>query len=135
MRAATRARAAALAALFAAAGCAGGVHPPIPSAAGDRSGGSTDALFEGRFPGVMVTTSPSGGIRILMRGGGATFYGSNEPLYVVDGTPLPPGTGGIVMVSPYDVQKIEVLKNPADLALYGVRAANGVIRVTTKHSH
>lgn len=54
-----------------------------------------------------------------------------EPLFVVDGTPLPQGSGGIVFLNPYDITKIEVLRNPADISLYGVRAGNGVIRITT----
>jgi TonB-dependent SusC/RagA subfamily outer membrane receptor len=51
---------------------------------------------------------------------------------VVDETPLPAGSGGIVYLNPYDIEKIEVLKNPADVGVYGIRGGNGVIRITTK---
>ena len=69
---------------------------------------------------------------ILVRGGANTFYGGNEPLYVVDETPLPPGSRGIVYLNPNDIERIEILKNPADLALYGIRGGNGVVKITTK---
>lgn len=94
--------------------------------------GPIENLFAGRFPGVSVTRADGGGLQIRIRGGSNTFYGSDEPLYVVDDTPLPSGSGGIVFLNPYDIQKIEVLKNPADTGLYGIRGANGVIRITTK---
>lgn len=103
-----------------------------PPAAGDSSGGQMDALFAGKFPGVIVRPQAGGGVQILMRGGPASFNASTEPLYVLDETPLPGGTGGIVTVNPYDIQKIEVLKNPADIAIYGMRGSNGVIKITTK---
>jgi TonB-dependent SusC/RagA subfamily outer membrane receptor len=95
-------------------------------------GGKTiERLFAGRFPGVTVTPSRGGGLQIRIRGGANSFMAGEEPLYVIDGTPVPAGTGGIVSVNPYDIEKIEVLKNPADIGLYGVRGANGVIRITT----
>ncbi|MGI9076936.1 MAG: TonB-dependent receptor plug domain-containing protein [Gemmatimonadaceae bacterium] len=97
-----------------------------------RDGGRTiENLFAGRFSGVSVTRVEGGGLQIRIRGGSNTFYGSNDPLYVVDDTPLPPESGGIVFLNPNDIQTIEVLKNPADIGLYGIRAANGVIRITT----
>ena len=98
----------------------------------NRDGKTTENLFVGRFPGVNVTTGPNGGIQIRIRGGSGSGYTSDEPLYVVDETPLPSGTGGIIMVSPNDIERIEVLKNPADIAVYGSRGANGVVKITTK---
>lgn len=96
------------------------------------TGGKTiERLFTGRFPGVSVTPAANGGLEIRIRGGSNSFMGGEEPLYVVDGTPLPQGTGGIVFLNPYDISKIEVLKNPADIGVYGIRGANGVIRITT----
>ncbi|MDQ3519406.1 MAG: TonB-dependent receptor plug domain-containing protein, partial [Gemmatimonadota bacterium] len=71
-------------------------------------------------------------LQIRIRGGSNTFYGSDEPLFVVDDTPLPAGSGGIVFLNPNDIQKIEVLKNPADVGLYGIRGGNGVVKITTK---
>jgi TonB-dependent SusC/RagA subfamily outer membrane receptor len=110
-------------------------RPPDPadtSAIVNSDGKSMEDLFAGRFPGVAATRTTTGGLQIRIRGGSNTFYGSDEPLYVVDDTPLPPGTGGIVFLSPHDIQKIEVLKNPADLALYGIRGGNGVVKITTR---
>lgn len=96
------------------------------------AGGKTvERLFTGRFPGVSVTAAANGGLQIRIRGGATSFMAGEEPLYVVDGTPLPAGTGGIVFLNPYDIERIEVLKNPADVGVYGVRGANGVIRITT----
>ena len=65
--------------------------------------------------GVSVTRADGGGLQIRIRGGSNTFYGSDEPLYVVDDIPLAPSSRGIVFLNPYDIQKIEVLKNPADI--------------------
>jgi TonB-dependent SusC/RagA subfamily outer membrane receptor len=112
---------------------------PVPVASvGDTSsiatggGKSIETMLAGRFPGVEVLPSTSGGIMIRIRGGSNSFYSGTEPLYVLDDVPLPQGTGGVVMVNPYDIQRIEVLKNPADVAVYGIRGANGVIKITTK---
>jgi len=100
------------------------------SAYGD--GKSIESMFAGRFPGVTVAAAPGGGLMIRIRGGSNTFYGSDQPLYVLDDVPLPPNSNGIVFVNPYDIKKIEVLKNPADVAVYGMRGGNGVIKITTK---
>ena len=89
-------------------------------------------LFANRFPGVTVSRTDGGGLQIRIRGGSNTFYGSDEPLYVVDETPLPPSSRGIIFLNPHDIEKIEVLKNPADIALYGIRGGNGVVKITTK---
>ena len=101
------------------------------SSSGDGGGKTIENLFAGRFPGVSVTQAAGGGLQIRIRGGSNSFYSSNEPLYIVDDTPLPQNTGGIVFLNPYDIEKIEVLKNPTDIGLYGVRGANGVIKITT----
>ena len=95
-------------------------------------GKSMEDIFAVRFPGVTVSRTSGGGLKIRIRGGSNSVYGSDEPLFVVDGTPLSPGSGGIVFLSPNDIEKIEVLKNPADIALYGIRGGNGVIKITTK---
>ena len=101
-------------------------------AVANADGKTLENLFAARFPGVSVTRADGGGLQIRIRGGSGTFYGSDEPLYVVDDTPLPAGTGGIVFLNPHDIEKIEVLKNPVDTGLYGVRGANGVIKITTR---
>ena len=102
------------------------------SVAKANEGKSLEDLFAGKFPGVTVLRAEGGGLQILIRGGTNTFYGSNEPLYIVDDTPLGPGSRGIVFLAPQDIEKIEVLKNPADVAIYGVRGGNGVIKITTR---
>ena len=108
-----------------------------PSSSTDTSsvinsdGKSMEDLFAGRFAGVTVSPTDRGGLLIRIRGGSNTFYGSDEPLFVVDDVPLQAGSHGIVYLNPHDIQKIEVLKNPADIALYGIRGGNGVIKITT----
>jgi TonB-dependent SusC/RagA subfamily outer membrane receptor len=127
--------------LAASLACAsGGQKDPMPArplSSADTStvnseGKSMEDLFAGRFSGVTVARSNNGGLQIRIRGGSNSFYGSDEPLLIVDETPLPPGSGGIVYLNPNDIQKIEVLKNPADIALYGIRGGNGVVKITTK---
>lgn len=102
------------------------------SSIGNNDGKSIEEMLATRFPGVSVTRTDNGGLAIRIRGGSNTFYGSNDPLILVDDTPVQPGTRGVVFLNPYDIEKIEVLKNPADIGVYGVRGANGVIRITTK---
>ncbi|PYO29715.1 MAG: hypothetical protein DMD73_00815 [Gemmatimonadetes bacterium] len=59
--------------------------------------------------------------------------GSNEPLYVIDGVEIEPGPGGsLTGINPRDIATIEVVKDPAGEAMYGVRGANGVIIIRTK---
>ena len=85
-----------------------------------------------RFPGVVVTRTPDGGLAVRIRGT-TSIHGSNEPLYVIDGVPIRPGPGGALAgINPYDIESIEVLKDPASTTMYGVRGANGVIVITTK---
>lgn len=129
-------RALAIAACATTLGCASsGTRRTAPSGGVVDSAGTLEAALA-RFPGVIVKPLPSGGVQVLMmRGGGSTFYGSDTPLYVLDGSPLPDGTNGLIMVNPHDIQKIEVLKDPADIAIYGMRGRNGVIKITTKGSH
>ena len=96
-------------------------------------GQSIEEILKGRVAGVTVTRV-DGGIAVRIRGA-TSIYGSNEPLYVVDGVPIQPGPGGsLVGIDPYDIESIEVLKDPADTALYGMRGANGVIVVKTKRA-
>ena len=98
----------------------------------NADGKSMEDLFAGKFPGVQVNRAANGGIQILIRGGANSFYAGDEPLYVVDDTPLAPGSRGIVYLNPNDIERIEVLKNPSDVALYGIRGGNGVVKITTK---
>lgn len=92
---------------------------------------SVTAALEGVTPGLTTTANygaPGESSTIQIRGIG-TVNGSNTPLYVVDGVPYP---GSIADINPDDVQSISILKDAASAALYGNRAANGVILITTK---
>ena len=71
---------------------------------------------------------PNGGLVIRVRGA-ASINGGNEPLVVIDGFPT---TSGLASISPDEIENITVLKDAASASLYGSRAANGVILVTTK---
>lgn len=88
-----------------------------------------EQALQGRTAGVQVTSSsgqPGAGITVRIRGAGTT--GNADPLYVVDGLPV----GGIDYLNPGDIESIEVLKDAASTAIYGARAANGVVLITTK---
>lgn len=104
----------------------------------DRAGATDDAIektLASRVPGVMVTRTPDGGVAIRIRGN-SSINGNLEPLYVIDGLAVQPGPGGALLgINPHDIASIEVLKDAASLSYYGVRAANGVILIKTKHSN
>ena len=88
-----------------------------------------------RSPGVWVGRTADGSIAVRIRGGSSSLYGNNEPLYVLDGVPFQPGPGGSLSgINPYDIASIKVLKDPAEITMYGVRGANGVILITTKRA-
>lgn len=92
-----------------------------------------EELFIGRFPGVQVY-NVNGQVQIRIRGA-SSFTSSTEPLILVDGQPLTPGSGGLIGLNPRDIQKIEVLKDAISTAEFGVRGSNGVIKITTKRPH
>jgi TonB-dependent SusC/RagA subfamily outer membrane receptor len=96
----------------------------------DQSVTRVEELLVGRFPGVQVMNTP-GGLVVRVRGQ-SSILGNSEPLFVVDGIPITPGTGGALAINPRDVARIEVLKDAAETAIYGPRGANGVIVITTK---
>jgi TonB-linked SusC/RagA family outer membrane protein len=105
--------------------------------------------LNGKIPGVQISaasSTPGSATKVVIRGN-SSFLGSNDPLYVVDGIPYSNSevvtgssrltTGGaygtgISTLDPNDVESMEVLKGAAAAALYGSRAANGVILITTK---
>jgi TonB-dependent SusC/RagA subfamily outer membrane receptor len=92
-----------------------------------------EELLRGRFAGVEVIPIAGGGISVRIRGA-SSVYGSTEPLFVVDGVPIQAEPGGALKwLAPQDVAKIEVLKDIGSTAFYGVRGANGVILITTRH--
>lgn len=89
-----------------------------------------DQALQGRSSGVQVTNNdgaPGGGVSVLIRGIGS--LANNDPLYVVDGYPI---TGGLNNINPNDIASIDILKDASATAIYGVRASNGVVIVTTK---
>ena len=86
-----------------------------------------------RSPGVVIGRTSAGSLTIRVRGGSSSVQGNNAPLYIVDGVPFSPSTdGGLSGINPYDIQSIRVLKDAADITMYGVRGANGVIVIRTK---
>jgi TonB-dependent SusC/RagA subfamily outer membrane receptor len=91
-----------------------------------------ERVLQRRFAGVEVTRTAGGGISVRIRGA-TSFNASTEPLYVVDGMPIHAGPGGgLTGINPYDIASIEVLKDAASTAMYGVRGGNGVIVIKTK---
>ena len=91
-----------------------------------------EQLLQGRFAGVEVLPTRSGGFLVRIRGA-TTLTGSMEPLYVVNGVAvLVDPERGLDWLDPAQIERIEVIKDAAELALYGGRGANGVIRITTK---
>ena len=112
---------------------------------------SLDQALLGRSAGVQVVTSsgqPGAGAMVRIRGGNS-ISAKNDPLYVVDGVPittnLDDGTTGTILgegmrglnpisgLNPEDIESIQILKDAAAGAIYGARAANGVVLITTKH--
>ncbi|MBG6233484.1 TonB-linked SusC/RagA family outer membrane protein [Pedobacter sp. CAN_A7] len=85
--------------------------------------------LQGRVPGVLITTdgSPTGGATVRIRGIGT--LGNNDPLYVIDGVPT---KSGLEQLNQNDIESIQVLKDASSATIYGSRAANGVIIITTK---
>jgi TonB-dependent SusC/RagA subfamily outer membrane receptor len=97
-----------------------------------QPGRPIEEVLMARFPGVTVTRAPDGGVAVRIRGT-TSIHGSNEPLYVIDGVEIQPGPGGsLAGINPRDIATIEVVKDPAGEALYGVRGANGIILIKTK---
>ncbi|HEX2627932.1 MAG TPA: SusC/RagA family TonB-linked outer membrane protein [Chitinophagaceae bacterium] len=104
---------------------------------------SPEQLITGKVAGVQINTNsgePGVGSRIRIRGGssgGPGFGASNDPLIVVDGVPLEQGgiagaPNGLTLINPADIESFNVLKDASATAIYGSRAANGVIIITTK---
>jgi TonB-dependent SusC/RagA subfamily outer membrane receptor len=134
-------------------GCIGNVRPPVndmPDPSPTRALAGTvvtsedidknpsqpiEKVLQAHVAGVMITQNAEGGISVRIRGQ-TTLNGGTEPLFIIDGQPIQAGPGGALLgINPQDIASIEVLKDAASLAFYGVRAANGVILVKTKHSN
>lgn len=101
---------------------------------------SPEELINGKIAGVQITSSggsPNSGSTIRVRGG-ASLNASNDPLIVLDGVPMEVGAGingsgnFLSMINPNDIESMTVLKDASSTAIYGSRASNGVIIITTK---
>jgi TonB-linked SusC/RagA family outer membrane protein len=103
------------------------------------------AALEGRVPGLFIaqtTGAPGGGFTVQIRGQSSLLNGNN-PFYVIDGIPYPSQTLGLInttlqngnplnFINPADIESIEILKDADATSIYGSRAANGAILITTK---
>ncbi len=109
-----------------------------------------DQLLQGKVAGVTVTSNggqPGGGVSVRVRG--ITSVNGNDPLYVIDGIPVPSdntsleqnvlgggsgqtGQSGLALLNPADIASIDILKDASAQAIYGVRGGNGVVLITTK---
>ena len=88
------------------------------------------STLQGRMPGVDIVQQAGvagADVNILVRG--AASFGATEPLYVIDGAF---SNNGLTSINPNDIESIEILKDGAAAAIYGSRAANGVVLITTK---
>ncbi|GAB3552777.1 SusC/RagA family TonB-linked outer membrane protein [Spirosoma fluminis] len=106
---------------------------------------SFDQALQGQAAGVQVTQSsgtPGGGLTVRVRGN-TSISASNRPLFIVDGVPVEDGSlsarefGGqtdnaLAMFNPNDIESFQILKDASAKAIYGSRAANGVVLITTK---
>ncbi len=106
---------------------------------------SVDQLVQGRAAGVQINSNsgtPGGGMFVRVRGT-TSITASSDPLYVIDGIPVvstpleSEGTGGqrtnpLADLNPADIESVEVLKDASATAIYGARASNGVVLITTK---
>ncbi|MDE5997696.1 MAG: TonB-dependent receptor, partial [Muribaculaceae bacterium] len=99
---------------------------------------SVDQALQGRAAGVQVTQnsgSPGGGISVSIRG--VNSLNGNEPLYIIDGVAIEGQTNGnssaLSSINPSDIVSLEVLKDASATAIYGSRASNGVVIITTRH--
>ncbi len=113
----------------------------------EGSSPSVQSLLAGKVAGLTVnqnSAQPGGGFSVLIRGAGSVGAG-NSPLYVIDGFPVteggteagggtynPGNRGSLNSLNTNDIESIEVLKDASSTAIYGARAANGVVLITTK---
>lgn len=126
----------------------------VSSVSGEELNKTPNALFDasltGKLPGVQVVKSSGapGAVASIRIRGGTSAFGNNEPLYVIDGIPIELGDGfgnaayqndsrykmpPISNINPEDIESIDILKDASSAAIYGSRAANGVVIITTKH--
>jgi TonB-dependent SusC/RagA subfamily outer membrane receptor len=102
----------------------------IESAPGDP----LEAIVARRVPGVTLARAADGSLALYIRGV-SSVNSAIEPLYVLDGMPLARALGGTLSsLNRHEVASIEVLKDPAATAMYGLRGVHGVIVITTKRA-
>ncbi|THU36129.1 SusC/RagA family TonB-linked outer membrane protein [Niastella caeni] len=94
--------------------------------------GSPAQLLQGKVPGLNIARSGDPNVKptVILRGPSTLRDGANEPFYVIDGVP----GASLDLVAPNDIVSIDVLKDASSTAIYGSRAANGVIIVTTRRA-
>ena len=126
----------------------GAVTSLIMSDIAEQNKSNLENLLQGRISGVQVVSSdgtPGGGLSVRIRGA-ASITASAEPLYVIDGFPYVPenpeqtgvmsgmssSVSPLAMINPSDIESIVILKDASATAIYGSRAANGVVLITTK---
>ena len=143
-------------ALVIAAGCASAPSQPPRASSGTASSSTSMRDLQARSSGVVIHSLAGGSIGVTIAGGpgsfGATSFtppaaagergskppenvalGSSGPLFLLDGVPYTPGPGGLLIgINPDEIESIKALKDPADLSLYGMRGANGVIVIKMK---
>ena len=109
-----------------------------------NSGGNINTALQGKIPGMQIVSTsgePGAGSSIKIRGA-SSINGGSEPLYIVDGVPIESENissidgdatfSPIAGINPSDIESIEVLKDASSAAIYGSRAANGIVMITTK---
>ncbi|MCK9156827.1 MAG: mucoidy inhibitor MuiA family protein [Paludibacteraceae bacterium] len=108
----------------------------------DQAKSSVDQALQGRVSGVSVTNElgQPGAYKSVRVRGTSSLSGKSEPLYVVDGVPVggdmkSKGSNPLASINPEDIVSMETLKDESATAIYGARAANGVIIVTTKNGN
>lgn len=110
----------------------------------NNAGGDINSALQGKIPGMLILSNsgePGAGSTISIRGA-SSLSGSNSPLYIIDGVPIEGDNitsiegdatfSPIAGLNPAEIASVEVLKDAASSAIYGSRAANGVIIITTK---
>jgi len=142
-------------ALVIATGCASAPSQQQTKGSGIESSSMRSDDLQSRSSGVIIQAAGDGQIRVTLAGGRSSFgatqimppgandrnpkppenvaLGSSAPLYLLNGVPYTPGPSGLLIgINPRDIESIKGLKDPADLAMYGMRGGNGVIVITTK---
>jgi TonB-linked SusC/RagA family outer membrane protein len=86
-------------------------------------------MLQGQVPGVIVVSDNSPGGSSAVRVRGFSTIRNNDPLYIIDGVPT---SAGLNLINPADIESLQVLKDASSSSIYGSRAANGVVIITTK---